>query len=94
MADWQRRTFWAVVVGFVLLIVVTAAEAIAARNLRDEVSQRDAYIKKRLDALELDVSLLKRAKLGQDDFNQILIKELEQSAQARSPHRGIQPRGK
>lgn len=65
MADWQRRTFWAVV----FVGIMTMASAISSFEVRIRVDANNQAWQKRLDALESEMTVLRNAKVAQDEFN-------------------------
>jgi len=72
---WGKRIFWMTAI----IALISGASAALNYGVRVKLDERDAIWKKRLDALESDVELLKRAKLGQDDFNAQVIRMLEKT---------------
>ncbi len=72
-----RRILWVSIGGFICLIALQIVQAATETGLRARLDQRDAVWKKRLDALELDVASLKRAKLAQDQMNEQEIRMWE-----------------
>lgn len=80
--DWGKRIFWMTA----MIAVFTLASAVTSVTVRVKLDERDATWKRRLDALESDVALVKRRSIAQDDLNDRLITWMEKdNARPRNP---------